>query len=173
MDLNLTFGKIIGGGLPVGAYGASAAIMSSISPEGSVYQAGTLSGNPVAMSAGKAQLTALLQPDFYRQMARKTAQFVRIIRKHLQENDYPARIFQVGSVFWISFSALPHVRAAEEIDPASMQKFKVLFHFLQANGIYFGPSGYEVGFVSASHTSKELAWAAQIICEGLDHAFSN
>ncbi len=169
----LTFGKIIGGGLPVGAYGASAEIMSSISPEGSVYQAGTLSGNPVAMSAGRAQLTALLQPGFYKDMVRKTAAFVRIIRKHIQEKGYNTRIFQVGSVFWISFSNLSHVRAAEEIDPNSMQGFKVLFHYLQSAGIYFGPSGYEVGFVSASHTAEELAWAAQTICEGLDHAFAS
>lgn len=168
----LTFGKIIGGGLPVGAYGASATIMSSISPEGSVYQAGTLSGNPVAMSAGRAQLTALMQPGFYRKMAQKTAHFIRIIREHIQNRQYPVRIFQVGSVFWISFSELAHVRAAEQIDALSMQKFNILFHYLQSQGIYFGPSGYEVGFVSASHTVEELVWAAQVICEGIDLAFA-
>ena len=167
----LTFGKIIGGGLPVGAYGASANIMGTVSPEGPVYQAGTLSGNPVAMSAGKAQLEQLLVPGFYRQMAKKTTRFVRTLRAHIQHKQYPVRVFQVGSVFWLSFSELPHVRAAHEIDSASMQEFKKLFHYLLEQGVYFGPSGYEVGFVSARHTEAELEMAATILCKGLDEVY--
>ena len=167
----LTFGKIIGGGLPVGAYGASAKIMGTVSPEGPVYQAGTLSGNPVAMSAGKAQLEQLLVPGFYRQMAKKTAKFVRTLRAHIRSKQYPVRVFQVGSVFWLSFSELAHVRAAHEIDAASMQGFKQLFHHLLEQGIYFGPSGYEVGFVSARHTDAELEMAAGILCKGLDEVY--
>lgn len=168
----LTFGKIIGGGLPVGAYGASAKIMGTVSPEGPVYQAGTLSGNPVAMSAGKAQLNQLLAPGFYRQMAKKTAKFVRILRQHISNKQYPVRVFQVGSVFWLSFSDLSNVRAAHEIDAASMHGFKKLFHFLLDRGIYFGPSGYEVGFVSAQHTDAELEMAATLLCQGLDEVYS-
>lgn len=168
----LTFGKIIGGGLPVGAYGASSKIMGTVSPEGPVYQAGTLSGNPVAMSAGKAQLEQLLVPGFYRQMAKKTAVFVRKLRKHIRQNNYPVRVFQIGSVFWLSFSTRAHVRAAHEIEPDSMQSFKGVFHFLLANGIYFGPSGYEVGFVSARHTEHELAMAAHVLCEALDRIYA-
>jgi glutamate-1-semialdehyde 2,1-aminomutase len=168
----LTFGKIIGGGLPVGAYGASAKIMGTVSPEGPVYQAGTLSGNPVAMSAGKAQLNQLLAPGFYRQMAKKTAKFVRILRQHISNKQYPVRVFQVGSVFWLSFSDLSNVRAAHEIDAASMHGFKKLFHFLLDRGIYFGPSGYEVGFVSAQHTDAELEMAAALLCQGLDEVYS-
>lgn len=168
----LTFGKIIGGGLPVGAYGASAKIMGTVSPEGPVYQAGTLSGNPVAMSAGKAQLNQLLAPGFYRQMAKKTAKFVRILRQHISNKQYPVRVFQVGSVFWLSFSDLSNVRAAHEIDAASMQGFKKLFHYLLDRGIYFGPSGYEVGFVSAQHTDAELEMAATLLCQGLDEVYS-
>lgn len=168
----LTFGKIIGGGLPVGAYGASATIMSTISPEGPVYQAGTLSGNPVAMSAGKAQLTALLEKEgFYRELTRKTMIFVRHIRKHLQAKKYPVRIFSVGSVFWISFSNLKNVRAADQIDAASMAYFKKLHHDLLENQVYFGPSGYEVGFVSAKHTVQELLQTADIINRSLDAIF--
>jgi len=167
----LTFGKIIGGGLPVGAYGASATIMSTISPEGPVYQAGTLSGNPVAMSAGKAQLTALLEKGFYRELTRKTMIFVRQIRKHLQVKKYPVRIFSVGSVFWISFSNLKNVRAADEIDAASMAYFKKLHHDLLENQVYFGPSGYEVGFVSSKHTVQELLQTADIINRSLDAIF--
>lgn len=167
----LTFGKIIGGGLPVGAYGASAKIMGTVSPEGPVYQAGTLSGNPVAMSAGKAQLEQLLVPGFYRQMAKKTTKFVRTLRAHIHHKQYPVRVFQVGSVFWLSFSELSHVRAAHEIDSASMQGFKKLFHYLLEQGVYFGPSGYEVGFVSARHTEAELEMAATILCKGLDEVY--
>jgi len=167
----LTFGKIIGGGLPVGAYGASANIMSTISPEGPVYQAGTLSGNPVAMSAGKAQLTALLKDGFYRELTRKTMIFVRHIRKHLKLKNYPVRIFSVGSVFWISFSELKNIRAADEIEAASMAYFKKLHHDLLENQVYFGPSGYEVGFVSAKHTVDELLHTADIINRSLDRIF--
>lgn len=167
----LTFGKIIGGGLPVGAYGASAKIMATISPEGPVYQAGTLSGNPVAMSAGKAQLTALLQEGFYRELTKKTMLFVRKIRKHVLSSNYPVRIFSVGSVFWISFSTREHVRAADEIDGTSMSYFKSLHHELLENHIYFGPSGYEVGFVSAKHTREELLATADIINRTLDRIF--
>ncbi len=167
----LTFGKIIGGGLPVGAYGASAAIMSTISPEGPVYQAGTLSGNPVAMSAGRAQLTALLRDGFYREMTRKTMLFVRHIRRHVQSKGYPVRIFSVGSVFWLSFSDRTYVRAADEIDASSMSYFKILHHELLENNIYFGPSGYEVGFVSAKHSREELLHTADIINRTLDRIF--
>jgi glutamate-1-semialdehyde 2,1-aminomutase len=123
------------------------------------------------MSAGKAQLTALLQTGFYRELTRKTMVFVRQIRRHIQAKDYPVRIFSVGSVFWISFSTRKHVRAADEIDAASMSYFKILHHELLENSIYFGPSGYEVGFVSAKHTREELLHAADIINRTLDRIF--
>lgn len=167
----MTFGKIIGGGLPVGAYGASAEIMATISPDGPVYQAGTLSGNPVAMSAGKAQLEALLQPGFYRDQVKRTATFVRTIRKHIETNRYPVKIFSVGSIFWLSFSTQKHVRAAHEIDSDSMQYFKQLHHELLQKNIYFGPSGYEVGFISKRHTEEELLTAAAHINSALATIF--
>lgn len=167
----LTFGKIIGGGLPVGAYGASADIMKTVSPEGPVYQAGTLSGNPVAMSAGIAQLKQLLAPNFYRNLVLKTTKFVRYIRQQLTDLGLPVKIFQVGSIFWISFSASTKIQAAHQIDAQSMVYFKYLHRFLLENGIYFGPSGYEVGFVSAAHTDEQLNDAAKIIIEGIQKAF--
>jgi glutamate-1-semialdehyde 2,1-aminomutase len=169
----LTFGKIIGGGLPVGAYGASAEIMSKISPDGPVYQAGTLSGNPVAMSAGRAQLSQLLDRTLYRNLAKKTAAFVRIIRNHIAEKSYPIQIFQVGSIFWISFSDKKQIRSADKIDPTSMLFFKELHRNLLENGIYFGPSGYEVGFVSDVHTTEELTFVANKICHSLDSIFGH
>jgi glutamate-1-semialdehyde 2,1-aminomutase len=167
----ITFGKIIGGGLPVGAYGASKEIMSRISPDGDVYQAGTLSGNPVAMAAGAAQLEMCLKPDFYKKLEEKTNFFTNIIKKHIEKNNYKALIQQIGSIFWIAFSETK-ISSAEEIDPASMIYFKKLHSYLLENGVYFGPSGYEVGFVSEAHTLEDLEIAANCICKGLDFAFN-
>src|SRR5471030_1933433 len=99
----ITYGKIIGGGLPVGAYGSSAAIMSNISPEGPVYQAGTLSGNPVAMAAGIAQLTECLKKGFYEELERKTKRLINGITDSFKDAA-PFRIFHIGSIFWLAFT---------------------------------------------------------------------
>ncbi len=150
----ITYGKIIGGGFPVGAYGASSQIMSCISPEGNVYQAGTLSGNPVAMAAGIAQLTQCLSPNFYNDLETKTNYLVDGI---LKVNTFPFfKIVKIGSIFWIAFSKNDSIKNADEIDVNSMQYFKVLYHQLLNNNIYMGPSGYEVGFVSQAHTIQDL-----------------
>lgn len=150
----ITYGKIIGGGFPVGAYGASKEIMSAISPEGEVYQAGTLSGNPVAMSAGIAQLSACLAPDFYKDLEEKTNYLVNGIRK---VNSFGLfKLFQLGSLFWIAFTEKENINSASDIDPNSMSYFKTLYHALLENGVYLGPSGYEVGFVSSAHTRQDL-----------------
>jgi glutamate-1-semialdehyde 2,1-aminomutase len=163
----ITFGKIIGGGFPVGAYGASAEIMSHVSPDGPVYQAGTLSGNPVAMSAGVAQLTEVMKPGFYKDLAEKTIRFTGKIRSHIEQKKYPCKIIEIGSIFWIAFSE-KNIKAAHDIDADSMEHFKKLHYYLLENGVYFGPSGYEVGFVSAAHDDEVLAKAADVICAGLD-----
>jgi glutamate-1-semialdehyde 2,1-aminomutase len=162
----ITFGKIIGGGMPVGAYAANKALMSHIAPDGAVYQAGTLSGNPVAMAAGKAALLQCLQSDFYAQLADKTKRFCQIIQQYADDKQYPVKIFQIGSIFWIAFTKQTSISAASDIDPNSMRYFKQLHAFLLENGIYFGPSGYEVGFVSAAHSETDLAQAAATICAG-------
>ncbi len=169
----ITFGKIIGGGLPVGAYGARKEIMACISPEGDVYQAGTLSGNPVAMSAGRAAITELLMPNFYRNQTKKTVKFVRAIRKHLVEKNHPFRIFSIGSIFWLSFSDLPRISNSDQISSEKMQLFRKMYHYLLENGVYLGPSGYEVGFVSSQHSEADLEQAAAIICKGIDHIFED
>ena len=167
----ITYGKIIGGGFPVGAYGASKAIMGHVSPDGNVYQAGTLSGNPVAMAGGIAALTECLKPGFYEQLALKTERFTERILEHTRLKKYPFRIFRIGSIFWLSFTS-EDIRAAEAIDPKGMDKFKVLHAFMLENGVYFGPSGYEVGFISSAHSEQDLELAAQKICDGLDLAYS-
>jgi len=150
----ITYGKILGGGFPVGAYGASKEIMGHISPEGNVYQAGTLSGNPVAMSAGVAQLTECLTPGFYEDLEKKTQYLLEGIRKI---NPFkPFKLFQKGSIFWIAFTEKDQISDAADIDPNSMSYFKVLYHNLLENGVYFGPSGYEVGFISQAHSYEDL-----------------
>jgi glutamate-1-semialdehyde 2,1-aminomutase len=166
----MTFGKIIGGGFPVGAYAASAEIMSHIAPEGPVYQAGTLSANPVAMAGGYAALEQCLAEGFYEMLASKTSDFVASIQAHCDKNGYEISIPHIGSIFWIAFSR-EQIRAANEIDPASMDKFKILHHELLQRGVYLGPSGYEVGFVSAAHTAADLEEASAHICAALDVVF--
>jgi glutamate-1-semialdehyde 2,1-aminomutase len=167
----ITYGKIIGGGLPVGAYGASAEVMDHISPVGSVYQAGTLSGNPVAMAAGIAQLSELLKPGFYEELHAKTAGFVKDIQDFVAKRSYSLKVFTIGSIFWFAFTDKDSITTAEEIDPASMLKFKEMHRELINRGIYLGPSGYEVGFISAAHTSADLETTKTAIFDSLDIVF--
>lgn len=150
----ITYGKIIGGGFPVGAYGASDEIMACVSPLGPVYQAGTLSGNPVAMAAGIAQLRECLKPGFYTNLEKNTAYLVNGI---MSVNSFPLfKIFNLGSIFWLAFTNKDRISCSEDIDPNSMRYFKTLYHALLELGIYMGPSGYEVGFVSEAHSHDDL-----------------
>lgn len=163
----LTYGKIIGGGMPVGAYAGSAEVMSHIAPDGPVYQAGTLSANPVAMAAGYATLKQLLAPGFYDELENRTRQFVSDIQTHVDQKGYPAHLQQMASIFWLAFTDKRVVRS-DQIDPAGMELFKKLHHELLQRGVYLGPSGYEVGFVSAAHTEADLQEAAGLIKEAMD-----
>jgi len=163
----ITYGKIIGGGMPVGAYAGSKEVMSHIAPDGPVYQAGTLSANPVAMAAGLAALQQLLEPGFYEELAAKTEGFVQHIQSHIDDKGYEAHLQQMGSIFWLAFCHERVVRA-DQIKSESMEQFKQLHHYLLQNGVYMGPSGYEVGFVSAAHTETDLEEAAEKVCAGLD-----
>lgn len=167
----LTFGKIIGGGMPVGAYGASAELMGYVAPDGPVYQAGTLSGNPVAMAAGYAALKQLLSPGFYESLNAKTAAFVKGLQDYADDKGYAVSFPSVGSIFWIAFAS-ERIISAEQIDPSSMSHFKILHYELLKKGIYLGPSGYEVGFVSSAHTDADLEKATAAFKEALDVVFS-
>jgi len=170
----ITYGKIIGGGLPVAAYGASREIMQHISPQGSVYQAGTLSGNPLAMSAGIAQLTECLQPNFYSDQEQRTQNFVAQINTHAQKCDYNFRVVSIASIFWFNFIEQQAIVRADQI-PAQLfaEQFKQLHALLIECGIYLGPSAYEVGFISSAHSSSILSDAATRICSALDTLFHN
>jgi glutamate-1-semialdehyde 2,1-aminomutase len=152
----LAFGKIIGGGLPVGAYASTAEVMSHVAPEGPVYQAGTLSGNPVAMAAGIAQLTECLRPGFYEELKEKTDYLVNNVLSYARSKQYKFNMFSVGSIFWVTFSDQKAIRRSDEIDSEEMQKFAPFHRSLLEQGVYLGPSGYEVGFVSAAHTTEDL-----------------
>jgi glutamate-1-semialdehyde 2,1-aminomutase len=167
----ITYGKIIGGGLPVGCYGSSAEIMSNISPEGAVYQAGTLSGNPVAMAAGIAQLSELLRMGFYRDLNNKTEEFTESIQRFASARNYKFKVFSIGSIFWFAFTDQEKISRADEIDVASMEKFKKMHRELLNRGVYLGPSGYEVGFISSAHNKVELEKAKRAIFDSLDVVF--
>jgi glutamate-1-semialdehyde 2,1-aminomutase len=168
----ITYGKIIGGGMPVGAYAASSEIMCNVAPEGPVYQAGTLSGNPVAMAAGFAAASQLLADRFYCDLRNKTLKFVNIIESYCNSKGYEVSFPSIGSIFWIAFTK-DKIQAAEQIDPASMSKFKVLHAALLEKNVYLGPSGYEVGFISAAHTEEILEESADKICSAMDLVFQS
>jgi len=167
----VTYGKIIGGGMPVGAYGASKEIMGFVAPDGPVYQAGTLSANPVAMAAGAAQLKECLEPNFYEDLEQKTKGFVAAVNGYAKQKGYAFHLFSIASIFWIAFTDAEKVQRADQIEAEKMEYFKKLHQYLLQNGVYIGPSGYEVGFVSSAHSAEDLAEAAAVMCQGLDHIF--
>jgi len=167
----ITFGKVIGGGMPVGAFGGKAEIMQHIAPLGPVYQAGTLSANPIALAAGKASLELLMKDQFYENLTMLAFEFVNQITDYVSSKSWPFRIQHIGSIFWLAFSK-DRISSADQIDPASMDQFKILHSELLKRGIYLGPSGYEVGFISAAHTPEILSKAATAITESLDIVFS-
>ena len=168
----ITFGKIMGGGLPAGAYAASAKIMAQISPEGLVYQAGTLSGNPLAMAAGAAQLTLCLAEGFYEQLAQKTEFLVKEVLNYAQQKNYPFHMPSICGIFWLNFSDTEPIVRASQIGEKSVEKFNLFYQFLLENGIYLGPSAYEVGFVSSAHSPEDLAKTAEVFKKGLDRVYN-
>jgi glutamate-1-semialdehyde 2,1-aminomutase len=150
-----TFGKVIGGGLPAGAFAGTRAIMRHIAPEGPVYQAGTLSGNPLAMTAGLATLRVLGRADGWSRLEALGAHAEKALEPVLR--GAPVRLARLGSLLWLSFQegALP--RAAEAVDARAGERFKPVFHALLERGFYLPPSAYEVLFLSTAHTERELS----------------
>ncbi len=167
----IAMGKIIGGGFPVGAYGASSKVMDTVAPDGPVYQAGTLSGNPVAMAAGIAQLKECLAPGFYKSMEQKTALLSSLVQDFADRENLPFKIFHIGSIFWLSFSENEHVRSANEIAEGSSERYKVFHDALLQEGVYIAPSSFEVGFVSAAHSEEDLRQTAEAMTRALAKAY--
>jgi glutamate-1-semialdehyde 2,1-aminomutase len=168
----IAFGKIIGGGMPVGAYASRAEVMNFVAPEGPVYQAGTLSGNPVAMAAGIAQLTECLRPGFYEELKEKTDMLVSNVMDHAKQRGYAFHMFSVGSIFWVSFSEQKSIHRMDEISETGMKKFAPFHRALLERGVYLGPSGYEVGFISAAHSTEDIRYAIKSMNEALDVVYS-
>jgi glutamate-1-semialdehyde 2,1-aminomutase len=150
-----TLGKIIGGGLPVGAFGGKKEIMSLLSPSGGVYQAGTLSGNPLAMSAGIATLNLLQKPGFYQQLEEKSAYLAAGIAKAAKDAGYPIFSTRVGSMF-CSFFTKNTVTDWESAATSDTKAFAAFFRGMLNEGIYLAPSQFETGFVSIAHTTDDL-----------------
>ena len=164
----ITYGKIMGGGMPVGCYAASAKIMSSIAPEGDVYQAGTLSGNPVAMSAGRAALTILAQEGFYEDQEKRTQDFIGKLKAYIFKKGYHIYVATIGSIFWMVYGNEAKIQSPHQISEEAGKYFKAIFSKLLDRGVYLGPSGYEVGFISAAHTTEILDKALSEITAVLD-----
>jgi glutamate-1-semialdehyde 2,1-aminomutase len=156
LDPDLTaMGKVIGGGLPVGAFGGKAAIMDQLAPDGPVYQAGTLSGNPLAMVAGLTQLRELEQGNAYRHLAEVGSRMAEGLRKIFTEKGMPHRVNQVGSMFCLYFvdEEIVNVEVVQKQDFAI---FKKLFWGCLEGGVYLAPSPYETGFISRAHTHGDI-----------------
>ncbi|MBE7562422.1 glutamate-1-semialdehyde 2,1-aminomutase [Acidithiobacillus sp. HP-6] len=150
-----TFGKIIGGGLPVGALGGPREIMEYLAPNGPVYQAGTLSGNPVAMAAGLKTLQLLSEPGFHDKLAVQTRKLCDGLAERAKAASVPLQINQVPAMFGWFFSDEP-VRGFDAVMRADSQRYARFFHGLLAQGVYLAPSAYEAGFVSAAHGDAEI-----------------
>jgi glutamate-1-semialdehyde 2,1-aminomutase len=155
-------GKVIGGGLPIGAYGGAKEIMKLIAPEGPVYQAGTLSGNPLAVSAGIAALNSLKKPEIYRNLDRATADMMEGIRKASFETQVPLEINQVGSMFTVFFTSMP-VTDFQTAKICNTERYGKFFHALLNRGVYFAPSQFEACFVSLAHSRKDISSTIQAI----------
>jgi glutamate-1-semialdehyde 2,1-aminomutase len=148
-------GKIVGGGFPVGAYGANVELMSHVAPLGSMYQAGTLSGNPVAMAAGVATIQQLSKPGTYEALAQKTQRLADGLRSVLSELEIPATINQATGMLTLFFGA-GNVTDMTTASANDRQKFAHFFHNMLANGIYLPPSPFEAWFVSLAHTDQDI-----------------
>jgi len=151
-----TLGKIIGGGMPAAAFGGRADIMSSIAPDGPVYQAGTLSGNPVAMAAGLATLEKIDEPGFYEALGARTRQLSDGLMSAAQDAGIPMATESQGGMFGFVFSDDAAIRRFEQVAAANVDRFKAFFHGMLDEGVYLAPSAYEAGFVSAAHGDEEI-----------------
>ncbi|PCH65126.1 MAG: glutamate-1-semialdehyde-2,1-aminomutase [Gammaproteobacteria bacterium] len=151
-----TLGKVVGGGLPVGAFGGKREIMEHIAPLGPVYQAGTLSGNPVAMAAGLATLKLIQAPDFHKQLSATAKALVTGLQQRADAADVALTTNQVGGMFGVFFTDEKHVTLYDQVANCDQEKFKKFFHGMLDKGVYLAPSAFEAGFVSAAHGADEI-----------------
>ena len=152
-----TLGKVIGGGMPVGAFGGRTDIMSHIAPLGKVYQAGTLSGNPVAMTAGLATLELVSAPDFYTQLQNTTRALMDGLKERAQAANISLQTTDVVGMFGFFFTDAENITTYDDVKKCNIEQFKKFFHGMLKEGVYLAPSAYEAGFTSSAHTEKEIA----------------
>ena len=151
-----TLGKIIGGGMPVGAFGGKAKIMDHLAPLGPVYQAGTLSGNPVAMAAGLKTLELISKPGFYQALEQKTEHLLTGIKQAASQAGISLSVNQVGAMFGLFFTEEEKVSLFSQVMKCDQDLFKHYFHGMLDQGIYLAPSAFEAGFVSAAHSDEDI-----------------
>jgi glutamate-1-semialdehyde 2,1-aminomutase len=151
-----TLGKVIGGGMPVGAFGGKREIMNHIAPLGPVYQAGTLSGNPVAMAAGLKNLEIISRPGFFEDLTQRTSQLVSGLLAAAEANGVAMRANQVGAMFGLFFTDQPEVTSFSQVSACDVERFTRFFNGMLKRGVYLAPSAYEAGFVSAMHGAVEI-----------------
>ncbi len=151
-----TLGKVIGGGMPVGAFGGKLEIMQHIAPTGPVYQAGTLSGNPIAMAAGLASLTAIDDPAVAKHLAASTKQLAEGLKAAAQRQNIPMVVNYVGGMFGFFFTEQASVTSFAEVCKCDSERFKQFFHLMLEEGVYLAPSAFEAGFMSAAHTTADI-----------------
>jgi glutamate-1-semialdehyde 2,1-aminomutase len=154
-DLTL-LGKVIGGGLPVGAFGGRAEIMNQLAPDGPIYQAGTLSGNPVAMAAGLATLRLLDEPDFYTRLGARARQLTDGLETCAREQGIPFTTNAVGGMFGLFFSSERKITRFRQVMECDQERFRHFFHGMLVEGIHLAPSAFEAGFVSAAHDDAAI-----------------
>jgi len=151
-----TLGKIVGGGMPVGAFGGRLDIMEQVAPLGPVYQAGTLSGNPVAMAAGLKTLELISEPGFHANLAQKTTQLVEGLGEAARGVGIAFSTNHVCGMFGLFFTSSPSIRSFDEVMASDADRFRLFFHAMLREGVYLAPSAFEAGFVSAAHSPAEI-----------------
>lgn len=151
-----TLGKVVGGGMPAAAFGGRAEIMASIAPDGPVYQAGTLSGNPVAMAAGLATLEQIDQPGFYASLSDKTQRLAAGLATAAADAGVAVSVENQGGMFGLVFTDDGPVRRFEQVAAADVERFRKFFHGMLEAGVYLAPSAFEAGFVSAAHSNEDI-----------------
>ncbi len=151
-----TLGKVVGGGLPVGTFGGKREVMECIAPLGPVYQAGTLSGNPVAMAAGLSTLKLVQAPDFHKNLSAAAKTLVDGLQERADKAGIPLTTNQVGGMFGLFFTNEKQVTSFEQVSKCDQERFKKFFHGMLEQGVYLAPSSYEAGFVSAAHGNAEI-----------------
>ena len=154
-DLTL-LGKVIGGGMPVGAFGGRQQIMDHLAPDGAVYQAGTLSGNPIAMAAGLATLDIISEPGFFTGLSNNLAALIKGLQDAAAANDVSISSNQVGGMFGLFFTEDTHITSYKQATECNQEIFNRFFHGMLENGVYLAPSSYEAGFISSAHGTREI-----------------